>query len=64
MKFDELSFDIVIERTESYKSLSKYKRARVPVIDARINILVNGIRLDEDEDEVFVVEQLSKRDSN
>ena len=44
-----------VDISKKYKNISKNKRVLAPVIDERIYLYVNGIRLNEDEEAVFVV---------
>ncbi|SEU19702.1 hypothetical protein [Paenibacillus sp. NFR01] len=54
-KPDILSIDMETETRRVYKNISKVKGRMVPIIDWKITLFINGIKLEEDE--VFVPEE-------
>jgi hypothetical protein len=53
--FDKLTLEMSVDVSRKYKNVSKHKRVLAPVIEYGIYPYINGIKLNEDEDEVFVV---------
>jgi hypothetical protein len=53
--YDKLTTEVFVDVSKKYTNVSKHKRILTPVINERIYLNVNDIRLNEDEDEVFVV---------
>ena len=53
--FDKLSLVMTVDISKKYKNISKNKRVLAPVIDERIYLYINGIRLNEDEEAILVL---------
>ncbi|MDQ0914561.1 hypothetical protein [Paenibacillus sp. V4I5] len=53
--YDKLTVKVFVDVSKKYINVSKHKRILTPVINERIYLYINDIRLNEDEDEVFVV---------
>ncbi|MBE0339529.1 MAG: hypothetical protein ACQEXV_00535 [Bacillota bacterium] len=52
---DKLTFEFFVDVAKEYKNVSKHKRVLTPVVKWKIIIYANELRLNEDEDEVFVI---------
>ncbi|MEK5489141.1 hypothetical protein MKZ24_00140 [Paenibacillus sp. FSL R7-0297] len=52
---DTLNFEMLVDISKKYTNISKQKRVLAPVVTSTISLYVNGLRLNEDEGEVFVV---------
>lgn len=54
-KFDKLMVEVNGDVSKKYINVSKHKRILTPVVNERICLFVNDIRLNEDADEELVV---------
>lgn len=57
---DDLTVEMKVDISKRFINVSKHKRILTPVINESIILYANGSRLNEDDDEVFVVAEFFK----
>ena len=58
--FDELRVEVNVDVSKKYINVSKHKRILTPVVNETIILYVNEARLNEDDEEIFVVTEFFK----